>query len=148
MRFPGIYGASHLAVLEVRSASNELRAQRRATSNGSTFAPPVMREFEGSKCSRSSDKRARIETRILQAYDLPERDVHLPAGRLDEARETTSSSRRLYCRRTGRLRGPRKPKPCQRTLAGSGKLMWGKRSNSMGSRIAPTVRRERCAPAQ
>ena len=56
--------------------------------------------------------------------------------------------RRSYCRRTGRLSGPRKPNPCQRTLAGSGKVMLGKRSNSIGSRIAPTVRRDRCAPAQ
>ena len=53
-----------------------------------------------------------------------------------------------YCRRTGRLSGPRKPNPCQRTLAGSGKVMLGKRSNSIGSRMAPTVRRDKCAPAQ
>ena len=55
---------------------------------------------------------------------------------------------RSYCRRTGRLSGPRKPNPCQRTLAGSGKVMLGKRSNSIGIRISPTVRRDRCAPAQ
>ncbi len=42
----------------------------------------------------------------------------------------------------------RKPNPCQRTLAGSGKVMLGKRSNSMGGRMTPTVRRDRCAPAQ
>jgi hypothetical protein len=59
-----------------------------------------------------------------------------------------SPSRQSYCRRTGRLSGPRKPNPCQRTLAGSGNVMLGKRSNSMGSRMAPTVRRDRCAPAQ
>ena len=59
-----------------------------------------------------------------------------------------SLSRTSYCSRTGRLSGPRKPKPCQRTLAGSGKVMLGKRSNSMGSRMTPTVRRDRCAPAQ
>src|SRR5437660_10297290 len=53
-----------------------------------------------------------------------------------------------YCRRSGRLSGPRKPNPCQRTLAGSGNVMLGKRSNSMGSRMPPTVRRDRCAPAQ
>jgi hypothetical protein len=63
-------------------------------------------------------------------------------------RKKASPSRRPYCRRTGRLSGPRKPKPCQRTLAGSGNVMLGKRSNSMGSRMSPTVRRDRCAPAQ
>jgi hypothetical protein len=57
-------------------------------------------------------------------------------------------ARRSYCRRTGRFSGPRKPNPCQRTLAGSGKVMLGKRSNSMGSRMTPTVRRDSCAPAQ
>ena len=31
---------------------------------------------------------------------------------------------------------------------GMGKVMLGKRSNSMGSRKTPTVRRDRCAPAQ
>ena len=62
--------------------------------------------------------------------------------------KTASPSRWSYCRRTGRLSGPRKPNPCQRTLAGAGKVMLGKRSNSMGSRMAPTVRRDRCAPAQ
>jgi hypothetical protein len=62
--------------------------------------------------------------------------------------KNASPSCRSYCRRSGRLSGPRKPNPCQRTLAGSGKVMLGKRSNSMGSRMTPTVRRDRCAPAQ
>ena len=59
-----------------------------------------------------------------------------------------SRPRQTYCIRTGRLSGPRKPNPCQRTLAGSGRIMLGKRSNSMGSRMTPTVRRDSCAPAQ
>jgi len=42
--------------------------------------------------------------------------------------KNASSSRRYYCRRVGRLSGPRKPNPCQRTPAGSGKVKekWGK----------------------
>ena len=68
--------------------------------------------------------------------------------RHEAKQETAPSSRQFYCRETGKLSGPRKPNPCQRTLPGSGKVMQGKRSNNIGSRIAPTVRRERCAPAQ
>jgi len=36
------------------------------------------------------------------------------------------------CRRSGRLSGPRKPNPCQPTLAGSGKVMLEERSNQHG----------------
>ena len=39
---------------------------------------------------------------------------------------------RSYCRRSGRLSGPRKPNPRQPTLAGSGKVMLEERSNQHG----------------
>ena len=75
-------------------------------------------------------------------------DRYRAGRRVAPTGQNNSTLPHSYCSRTGRLSGPRKPKPCQRTPAGSGKVMLGKRSNSMGSRMTPTVRRDRCAPAQ
>lgn len=55
---------------------------------------------------------------------------------------------RRYCSLTTNPSGPRNPSPCHRTLAASTSSIFGNRSNSIGSRIVPTVRRERWAPAQ
>ena len=49
---------------------------------------------------------------------------------------------------TGRLSGPRKPKPHQTTFSGSTSCMPGKRSKIIGSMILPMVARARCVPMQ
>ncbi len=100
---------------------------------------------------RDQDRREMIYAKKNLPRNLPASCLREIADDLRQRmrqNKNASPSRRSYCRRSGRLSGPRKPNPCQRTLAGSGKVMLGKRSNSMGSRMSPTVRRDRCTPAQ
>jgi hypothetical protein len=53
------------------------RGHGHAISNGSTFAPPAIAGFDGSKCSRNSRfwTSARKNEGILQAITLPKGDV-------------------------------------------------------------------------
>ena len=131
--------------------------------SGWNLPPLVIRAF-GAHCQHATSRcysiaspacAARTRRQLIYAKNLPRNSpASCLRGIADDLRQqmrqnkNASSSRRSYCRKIGRLSGPRKPNPCQRTPAGSGKVMLGKRSNSMGSRIAPTVRRDRCAPAQ
>jgi len=49
---------------------------------------------------------------------------------------------------TGKLIGPLNPKPRHITESGSGSVISGKRSNSMGSRICAVRLRAECVPMQ